>query len=126
MSISPIVTIKNQTLKKISDENNFNQSVCTFSASDNVAKWEARAVLGNKQPSRGEGTLVESGGFLQKGNEAKVIIDFPELKNGDGLYTISIYAQDVFGNWSDGTFTTVHVGIKYNHSFKFNTGFKYN
>ena len=126
MSLYPIVSIKNQTADRISDELGFKQAVCTFVVNENVAKWEARAVLGNKNPPRGVGTIIESGNFLKKGAEAKVFVDFNELNSGDGLYTISIYAQDIFGYWSDGTFEKVYVGTKYNHLDYFNSGYKFN
>lgn len=126
MSLYPIVSIKSQTSDRISDEYGFRQSVCTFVVNENVAKWEARAVLGNENPPRGVGTIVEAGGFLEKGAEAKIFVDFNELNSGDGLYTISIYAQDIFGYWSDGTFQQAYVGTRYNRMDSFNCGFKFN
>lgn len=126
MSLYPIVSIKSQTSDRISDESGFRQSVCTFVVNENVAKWEARAVLGNENPPRGVGTIVEAGDFLEKGTEAKIFVDFNELDSGDGLYTISIYAQDIFGFWSDGTFQQAYVGTRYNRKDSFNCGFKFN
>lgn len=126
MSLYPIVSIKSQTADRISDESGFTQAVCTFVVNENVAKWEARAVLGDENPPRGVGTIVESGNFLKKGTEAKIFVDFKELSSGDGLYTISIYAQDIFGFWSDGTFQQAYVGTRYNRKDSFNCGFKFN
>lgn len=119
MSLYPIVSIKSQTADRISDESGFKQAVCIFVVNENVAKWEARAVLGNENPPRGVGTIVESGGFLEKGTEARIFVDFNELDSGDGLYTISIYAQDIFGYWSDGRFNKHMLGqdtIEWIHS----------
>lgn len=125
MSI-PIVSIENQTRKKISDEPGFNQSVCTFVVNQDVVKWEARAVIGESNPPLGVGEIVESGNFLKKGEEAKITIDFNELGSGDGIYTISIYAQNIFGYWSDGTFEKTYIGSKYNNKSSYNSGLKYN
>lgn len=125
MSI-PVVNIVSQTLKKISDESGKSQSVCSFLVNKDVVKWEARAVLGNNNPPRGVGEIVESGTFLNSGTIANVVVDFNELTLGDGLYTVSIYAQDIYGNWSDGTFEKTYIGTLYNKRDTFNRGLKFN
>lgn len=125
MSI-PIVTITSQTTDKISDETGKNFCKVEFVVSKDVYKWEARAIRGNEKPSLGVGTLVESGNFIKKGNVGIIIVDFDELMSGDGLYTISIYAQDIFGYWSDGSFQQAYVGTRYNRKDSFNCGFKFN
>lgn len=125
MSI-PVVNILYQTLNKISDETGKSQSVCSFLVNKDVVKWEARAVFGNENPKRGVGTIVEEGTFLSAGETANVVVDFNELKSGDGLYTISIYAQDIYGNWSDGTFEKTYIGTLYNKQTNFNKGLKFN
>lgn len=125
MSI-PVVNIVSQTTKKISDENGKTQSVCSFFTNKDIVKWEARAVLGNENPPRGVGEIVESGKFLSAGETANVVVNFNELKFGDGLYTISIYAQDIYGNWSDGTFEKTYIGTLYNKRNSFNKGLKFN
>ena len=126
MSNLPVIEIKTQSNTIISDELGVNQCICVFSANENIAKWEARAVLGSEIPPRGVGTLVESGGFLEELTDAQIIVDFNELQSGDGLYTIAIYAQDIYGNWSDGSFEVSFIGTKYNKSDSYNCGYKYN
>lgn len=125
MSI-PVVTLGTQTVKKISDEIGKNQCVCSFTVNQNVYKWEARASKGTSPPALGVGTLVESGGFLLANKKAEVVIDDDELKSGDGMYTISVYAQNMEGYWSEGTFANIYVGMKYNTQKKYNSRRKYN
>lgn len=126
MSLAPVVTIYSKTLDRISDENGFTKSVCSFFVNKDIIKWEARAVLGNENPPRGVGIIVESGTFLDAGSIANVVVDFNELTQGDGLYTVSIYAQDIYGNWSDGTFEKTYIGTLYNKRNSFNKGLKFN
>lgn len=125
MSI-PVVNIVSQTVKKISDETGKSQCVCEFVVDQDSYKWESRALKGNENPKLGVGTLVESGGFLKKGEKSKVIIDYNELKSGDGLYTVSIYAQNLDGFWSDGSYYNIYVGAKYNTKKSFNSRRKFN
>ena len=99
----PVITLGNPTLSKISDEVSINQSICTFTSSQNLDKWEARAVYENGSTNRGSGTLVESGTTLSAGSTGSIIVDFNELTNGDGLYEITIYGHSTNGYWSDGT-----------------------
>lgn len=126
MSLYPVVSIKKQSTNKISDESGFNQAICTFVCDQDVVKWEARAILGENNPPLGVGELVESGKFLKSGEDAKVYVDFNELTFGDGIYTISIYAQNILGYWSDGTFQKTYIGSQYNKKRSYNLGFKYN
>lgn len=126
LSLIPVVTIGVLDKSKISDEPGQNKSTCLFTVDSDVIKWEARAVKGDDEPALGVGEIVESGGYLKSGTSASVVIDENELKQGDGLYTISIYAQSVTGYWSDGSFAEVYIGAKYNYLSKYNFGLKYN
>lgn len=126
MSLVPVLTLQSQSANKISDEIGKNKSICIFFADTDILKWEARAVKGTSIPLRGEGVLVEKGGFLKANEKGQIIVDYNELTNGDGQYTISIYAQGLNGYWSDGTFVDVFVGFKYNNSRNYNNKWKYN
>lgn len=126
LSLVPVVSIGVPSKLKISDEPGRNQSVCLFTVDSDVIKWEARAVKGNQEPALGVGEIVESGEYLAKGENAKIIIDEDELRDGDGLYTISVYAQSTNGYWSDGSFSKVYIGAKYNHLSKYNHRLIYN
>lgn len=126
MPVIPKVTITSQSTKKISDESGKSRCVCSFVVDGDVFRWESRAVKGDFEPGVGVGEIVESGGELKSGQSAEVIVDDEELSSGDGLYTISIYAQNIYGYWSDGTFMQTYVGVKYNSAVKYNTGRKYN
>lgn len=126
MRTVPIVTITAKDKSKISKKAGFEQCVVMFVADADLRYWEARAVLGDEEPNRGVGELVESGGRLKEGETGTVIVDYSELTQGDGLYTISIYAQDVFGTWSDGTYEKVTLFGSYNTGWTYNSGVKYN
>lgn len=126
LSLIPVVTIGLLDKTKISDEPGHNQSTCSFTVDSDIIKWEARAVKGEQEPALGVGEIVESGGYLKKGTSATIVVDEDELQHGDGLYTISVYAQSTNGYWSDGSFSQVYVGAKYNYLSKYNYGLKYN
>lgn len=126
MSKIPNVTIGVPDPNKISDENGKTKSLCTFTVDTDVLQWEARAILGKKEPLRGEGTIVEQGKYLKSGDSATVVVDYNELTQGDGLYTVSIYVQGINGYWSNGDYAQVFIGLKYNSKAKYNSGRKYN
>lgn len=126
LSLIPVVTIGLPDKSKISDEPGYNQCVCLFTVNSDIVKWEARAVKGEQEPALGVGQIIESGGYLAKGKSGKIIVDEDELQSGDGLYTISVYAQSTNGYWSDGSFSQVYISSKYNHLSKYNYGLKYN
>lgn len=121
----PIVNLIEQTRTIISPIDGFNKCVCTFTVNQDVYKWEARASKNSEQPSRGEGELVERGSYLPRGKEASVIVDYNELNQGDGKYTISVYAQSYNGYWSDGSYENSYVGFMYNMG-SYNKSLKYN
>lgn len=122
----PIVTITSVDKQTISDEIGYTQCVCKFTVDCDIYKWEARAVPGKIQPDRGHGYIVEYGNNLKKGNEGIVIVDYRELTNGDGVYTISIYVQNFYGIWSNGDYTDIHFFKRYNQGLKYNTMQYYN
>lgn len=121
----PTVILNTQSTNVISGIEGHNQCVCTFKSDQDICKWEARALRGNTNPQRGQGKIVESGGYLACGQEATVIIDYDELNQGDGNYVISVYAQSYNGYWSDGTFENSYLGLVYNKN-TYNGFRKYN
>lgn len=126
LSLIPIVTIGLPDKTKISDEPGQEKSTCSFTVDSDIIKWEARAVKGEQEPALGVGEIVESGGYLKRGDSATIVVDEDELQHGDGLYTISLYVQSTNGYWSDGSFSQVYIGAKYNHFSKYNQRLKYN
>lgn len=101
---TPVVTVGTPSRTIISDETNYDQATCSFSCNLAVAEWDARATLSGVTPARGVGLLVESGSTLTTGSNATIIVDNEELTNGDGTYTITVWAHSTNGMWSDGTY----------------------
>lgn len=126
MSKIPTVSILSQSKKVISDEAGMSQCVCVFNVDMDAFQWEARAVRTNVEPKRGEGEIVEKGIDLKAGENGTVYVDYNELQHGDGIYTISIYAQAENGYWSDGTFVQLFRGAKYNSKRRYNSKWYYN
>lgn len=126
MQSIPIVTITGKTKDIISDETGHTQCICTFTVDKDVYQWEARAVSGREEPKRGDGKLVETGLNLKANETGQVIVDYWELTQGDGLYTISIYAQDFDGNWSDGGYSLIGRFQRYNTGLTYNSRVMYN
>lgn len=96
---APVITVGTPSRSIISDESGVNQCVCTFSSNLALQAWEARATKG-VTPARGVGLLVESGTTLAAGATGTVVVDWDELTNGDGEYTITVYGQSTDGVWS--------------------------
>ena len=126
MPLIPVVTLGKPTTKTISDENGFRQCTCDFTADMDLYRWEARASLGESEPPRGVGTLVEQGNILLAGDRAVIEVNDLELKDGDGEYAISVYVQAMNGYWSDGTYERIRNGMNYNSKKKFNSILRYN
>ena len=96
----PVITVGTPSRSIISDESGVNQCVCTFTSDLALQAWEARATKG-VTPARGVGLLVESGTTLAAGATGTVVVDWNELTNGDGEYTITVYGQSTDGVWSE-------------------------
>lgn len=126
MRSTPVVSIIKQSANVISQNENHQKCVCSFIVDCDVIQWEARAVLGDIVPERGVGELIEKGTFLKKGNVAEVNVDYFKLTQGEGTYTISIFAQDLQGQWSDISYAAVKIINKYNINLRYNSGANYN
>lgn len=122
----PVIKIKSQSLNIVSDKTGYRQCVCTFTVNSDIIQWEARAVKGKVEPQRGVGTLVESGQYLKENEIGTVYVDYNELVDGDGNYTISIFAQSIDGFWSDGSYVETYIGFSYNSQINYNSNHKYN
>lgn len=122
----PVVYLETPTATSISRKEGFNRCKCYFTASEDVYKWEARATFNGDEPGRGKGSIVESGGFIKKGDSALIVVDYDELLRGDGRYTISVYVHAVNGYWSDGSYENTYVGLVYNFGSSYNQFRKYN
>lgn len=96
----PVITVDTPSKTAISDEDGYDECICTFSASLSLSQWEARATKNGTTPARGVGLLVESGGALAKGSKGTVSVVDDELTNGDGEYIITVYGKSTFGEWS--------------------------
>lgn len=96
----PVITVGTPSRTIISDEDGYDQCVCTFRSDLDLQAWEARATKAGTTPARGVGLLVESGTTLAANTDATVIVDDEELTNGDGEYTITVYGQSTGGVWS--------------------------
>ena len=96
----PVITVGTPSRSAISDETGYNQCVCTFSSDIALQAWEARATKSGITPARGVGLLVESGGSLAAGANGTIYVDWNELTDGDGEYTITVYGQSTGGVWS--------------------------
>lgn len=97
----PTITVGTPSRAIISDENGYDQCVCTFSSDIALQAWEARATKSGVTPARGVGLLVESGGALAANTNATIYVDDEELTQGDGEYTITVYGQSTGGVWSE-------------------------
>lgn len=126
LSLIPKVTITSQDAYKISDETGHRQCKCLFHVDSDVYKWEVRVLKGDLEPELGAGNLIESGNFLKHDKSQEIVVEDTELSNGDGVYTISIYAQGLNGYWSNGTYSKVYVGFNYNKKRNYNYRWKYN
>lgn len=96
----PVIMVGTPSRSVISDESGVNQCTCTFTSDLALQAWEARATKG-VTPARGVGLLVESGTTLAAGATGTVVVDWNELTNGDGEYTITVYGQSTDGVWSE-------------------------
>ena len=126
MAAIPVVYLQTPTTSIISKVDGHNQCKCSFTASQDIYKWEARATFNGDEPGRGKGTIVESGGFIKSGISKEVIVDYDELLMGDGKYTISVYVHAVNGYWNDGSYENTYVGFAYNSGISYNKSRKYN
>jgi hypothetical protein len=97
----PVITVGSPDREIISDENGYNECLCTFIADTDLQAWEARATKAGVTPGRGVGLLVESGGALEAGAAGTVSVVDAELTDGDGDYTITVYGQSTGGTWSE-------------------------
>jgi len=96
----PVITVGTPSRTIISDEDGYDQCVCTFRSDLDLQAWEARATKSGTTPARGVGLLVESGTTLAANTDATIYVDNEELTNGDGEYTITVYGQSTGGVWS--------------------------
>lgn len=96
----PTITVGTPSRTIISDEDGYDQCVCTFQSDMDLQAWEARATKSGTTPARGVGLLVESGTTLSADTDATIYVDNEELTNGDGEYTITVYGQSTGGVWS--------------------------
>lgn len=99
-AVAPVITVGTPSRTIISDEDGYDQCVCTFRSDLDLQAWEARATKAGVTPARGVGLLVESGTTLAANTDATIYVDDEELTNGDGEYTISVYGQSTGGVWS--------------------------
>lgn len=99
-AVAPVITVGTPSRTIISDEDGYDQCVCTFRSDMDLQAWEARATKSDVTPARGVGLLVESGNALAANMDATIYVDNEELTNGDGEYTISVYGQSTGGVWS--------------------------
>lgn len=100
-SSPPTITVGTPSRTIISDENGYDQCVCTFQSNMALQAWEARATKSGTTPARGVGLLVESGNALAANTNATIYVDDEELTQGDGEYTITVYGQSTGGVWSE-------------------------
>jgi hypothetical protein len=117
----PVIDVVNFNKSKISDESNMDVSTATFKCTNTtLERFEVRAVKSGNEIGRGKGLLVELDNALYPSetltcgedvtpNDYKLLIntnqtitiDDEELSQGDGGYTISIYAQSSGGEWNE-------------------------
>ena len=97
--LAPVISVKSHSLNSISDEAGMTTCVIVFSANLQCDQWEARATYGAASPGLGVGSLVGSGGSLAANIDANFNVDYDELINGDGNYTITVYGHNEAG-WS--------------------------
>ena len=126
MSALPIVTIIEKSANVLSDKTCCKVCNCSFVVNQDVLQWEVRALYGKESPKRGEGILIEKGSYTKRNNIAKFQIVDSDLTQGDGIYTISIYAQGLDGNWSETVDMDIIVFQNYNMNVRYNSGIKYN
>ena len=98
--VPPVITVATPDKRTISDETGFTRCTCTFQSDLDLSQWEARATKAGTTPARGVGLLVESGGALSANTNATVYVDWIELTDGDGEYTITVYGCSTGGVWS--------------------------
>lgn len=77
-----------------------------FSVDEDFITFEARATTVKQEPGRGVGTLVNSmnstlPNYFPADTDYAFVIADTNLTQGDGLYTISLYAESKDGIWSD-------------------------
>lgn len=96
----PVINISGVDRSRISRITGYNTSNVTFTSDLALMSWEARATPSGTTPARGVGVIVGSGGALSAGATAGFNVTDVELTQGDVLYTIKIYGQDLEGSWS--------------------------
>lgn len=84
---------------KLSGQAGFTRSYATFTSTEDLAQWEARATIGDG--TLGQGLLVGSGQSLPKFQSGFFEIDYDELTFGDQTYTITVYGLSEGGQWSE-------------------------
>lgn len=84
------------------------KQVCNvdFSVNENFLQFEARATKNGESYGRGVGTLITSmsivsPNYFPAGKSFSYVIADTDLVFGEGLYRISMYAQNTDGIWSD-------------------------
>jgi hypothetical protein len=91
----PVINITYHSTDIISDE--FGETTCTvkFQSDTSLLEWEARA----GGTGHGSGELVGSGGNESSNTDVEFTVDYTELTQGDGTYTIYVYGRNEEG-WS--------------------------
>lgn len=126
MNALPIITIIEKSANVLSNKTCCKVCNCSFIANQDILQWEVRALYGKESPNRGEGILIQKGNFLKANDLAIFQIVDTDLTNGDGIYTISIYAQNLKGNWSENANIDIRIFQKYNTGIRYNGWLKYN
>lgn len=96
-STKPIVNVISATRIKLSNQPNMNDStiVFKFGFSQDIQEWRA-VLLGSSYDT---GTIIDSGGFVEKGSEVTTQVNYSQLY-GEGDNRINFYGKNLKGEWT--------------------------
>jgi uncharacterized repeat protein (TIGR02543 family) len=90
---SPHIENLQYSTTKISDELNKDSCSVSFTCSQSIDTWEARATNETVTPENRNGLIVGSGTTLSANTTASFVVDDEELTQGDRIYTIRVYVE---------------------------------